>query len=94
MSWNPYTIIDRIQITEKGSALLEQNKYLFRVAPGANRIEVKRAVEELFKVHVTKVNTMNYRGKAKRERTARYGRRADWKRAVVTLKDGDEIPLG
>lgn len=89
-----YSIIQRLQITEKGTAMVAQRKYLFRVAPDANRIEIKRAVEQLFKVHVTKVNTMNYMGKLKRERTPAFGKRADWKRAVVTLKQGDEIPLG
>lgn len=85
-------IILKRQITEKGTELAANaNKYLFKVAPAANKIEVKRAVEELFKVSVKKVNTLNYRGKKKRERTVRYGRRADWKRAVVTLNEGSSI---
>ena len=88
------SIVFETQVTEKGTALSErENKYLFRVLPGANKIEVKRAVEEIFNVSVTGVNTMNYRGKRKRERTAKYGKRADWKRAIVTLKSGDKIDL-
>ncbi|MDA0321997.1 MAG: 50S ribosomal protein L23 [Verrucomicrobia bacterium] len=95
MKKNPYGIVRNIQMTEKGSAMLAQNKYLFEVARDANRVEIKGAVELLFKVDVTKVNTMNYRGKMKRDRTQRgFGKRADWKRAVVTLAEGQEIPLG
>ena len=85
-------IIHKVQLTEKGAALAEaQNKYLFRVAKGANKLEIKKAVESLYKVSVTSVNTMNYLGKRKRERRMDYGRRSDWKRAVVTLKDGDTL---
>lgn len=88
------SIIQGIQVSEKGTALSEsQNKYFLRVAPSANKIEIKRAVEELFKVHVAKVNTLNYLGKLKRTRTARPGKRSDWKRAVVTLKEGHKIDL-
>jgi len=91
---NPGTIIKRIQLTEKGSALSEtQRKYFFKVDPAANKLEIKRAVEQLFKVAVAKVNTMHYRGKKKRERQWRYGLRPDWKRAVVTLKEGSKIEL-
>lgn len=87
-------IIQRIQVTEKGAELSEKaNQFFFRVDPGANKAAIKRAVESLFNVSVKNVNTMRYQGKSKRERTARYGRRADWKRAIVTLKDGDTIDL-
>ena len=76
-------------VTEKCNALIQENKYTFRVHPVAGRVEIARAVEELFKVKVAKVNVMNYLGKAKRAgRTAKMGRRADWKRAVVTLAEG------
>lgn len=88
---SPDSIIKDMQVTEKGTALEKENKYLFRVAPSANKMEIKRAVEKLFSVSVTKVNTMKYRGKKKRERTARYGKKADWKRAVVTLREGSSI---
>ena len=76
-------------VTEKCNALMQEKKYTFKVNPKAGRIEIARAVEELFKVKVAKVNVMNYMGKAKRAgRTMKMGRRADWKRAVVTLSEG------
>lgn len=88
------SVIKEIQITEKGTALTKSgNKYLFRVDPSANKMEIKRAVEVHFGVSVEKVNTMRYLGKKKRERTVRYGKTADWKRAVVTLKEGSKIDL-
>jgi len=87
-------IIKRIQLTEKGTALTEaQNKYLFEVSPAANKMEIKAAVEKAFGVSVAAVNTMNYRGKRKRERSMQYGRRAAWKRAVVTLEEGSKIDM-
>ena len=88
------TILKSLQLTEKGTRLnAAENKYFFKVDPSANKIQIKAAVEKMFKVGVVKVNTMNYQGKLKRERTARYGRKVDWKRAVVTLKPGDKIEL-
>ncbi len=86
-------IINKVQITEKGTSLQAQNKYLLKVHPQANKIEIRQAVEQFFKVGVTAVNTMNYDGKRKRERTASFGKRADWKRAIVTLKEGDSIDV-
>jgi large subunit ribosomal protein L23 len=88
------SIVLGIQVTEKGSSQTEkQNKFFFRVTPGANKIEIRRAVEQLYNVSVASVNTMNYDGKKKRMRSFRYGRRANWKRAVVTLKKGSTIDL-
>ena len=76
-------------VTEKCNALMQEKKYTFKVNPKAGRIEIARAVEELFKVKVAKVNVMNYQGKAKRAgRTMKMGRRPDWKRAIVTLAEG------
>lgn len=87
-------IIDKVLLTEKGMRLSEiENKYIFKVSSSANKIEIKRAVEELFDVDVTKVNTMNRRGKKKRARSVKFGRTANWRRAVVTLKEGDTIDL-
>lgn len=87
-------IVEKIQITEKGARLAEkENKYFFLVAPSANKIEIKRAVEKLYKVSVDKVNTVNYGGKLKRERTMTYGSTGDWKRAIVTLAEGSKIEL-
>jgi len=89
-----YEIIQKILLTEKGTRLSEaENKYIFRVNPAANKAEIKQAVEELFKVKVTAVNTMKRKGKKKRERTANFGRTAHWKRAVVTLTEDSKIDL-
>lgn len=87
-------IIQKILLTEKGARLSEkENKYTFRVHPDANKVDIKRAVERLFKVKVTGVNTVSRPGKAKRNRRMMPGFRADTKRAVVTLKTGDKIEL-
>lgn len=84
-----YDVIIAPVVTEKCNALIQDKKYTFKVHPSAGRIEIAKAVEELFKVKVAKVNVMNYQGKAKRAgRTMKMGRRADWKRAVVTLAEG------
>lgn len=89
-----HQIIDTILLTEKGNDLTElQNKYTFRVYPSANKIEIKQAVEHLFKVSVINVRTMNRIGKKKRERRPNYGTTSAWKKAVVTLKEGDSIDL-
>ena len=69
------------------------NKYTFAVHRDANKIQIKRAVEQLFQKKVVNVNTSNYAGKKKRERTMNYGRKAHWKKAIVTLKEGDKIEL-
>ena len=90
----PYDIIDTVRLTEKATRLSEtQNKYVFRVRPHANKIQIKEAIEKLFKNTVVGVNTCNYAGKKKRERTAAFGRKAHWKKAIVTLKEGDKIDL-
>jgi large subunit ribosomal protein L23 len=87
-----YQVIDRALLTEKGTRLTEEeNKYIFRVNPAANKLEIKQAVEELFKVKVVSVNTMNRQGKKKRARTASAGKTSNWKRAVVTLAEGGKI---
>jgi large subunit ribosomal protein L23 len=91
---NALQTIKGLQVTEKGTTQLAgQNKYLFKVDPAANKLEIKRAIEDFFKVKVVKVNTMNYDGKLRRERTIKYGRTPAWKRAIVTLKEGDKIEL-
>jgi large subunit ribosomal protein L23 len=87
-------VVKSILVTEKGTRLMEQdNKYLFKVFDDANKVEIKSAVESLFGVKVTAVNTMRRKGKLKRERTMRYGRTSGWKRAVVTLAEGESIEL-
>ena len=87
------TIIKSPLISEKGTQMTaEQNKYLFKVDPKANKIEIRKAIEEIFKVKVLAVNTSNVQGKWKRVRMIP-GRAASWKKAVVTLKTGDKIEL-
>ena len=90
---NPQEVIVARLITEKGVLMKDRdNKYIFRVALGANKHEVKRAVEQLFKVNVTDVATMVVRGKSKRFGFRREeGRRPNWKKAVVTLKKDQKI---
>ncbi len=79
-------------ITEKATVLSEQNKVVFRVAQDASKDEIAAAVEELFKVTVTKVNTLVTKGKTKRFRGIK-GRRSDVKKAIVTLAEGQSIDI-
>ncbi|MFI4951456.1 MAG: 50S ribosomal protein L23 [Caulobacterales bacterium] len=79
-------------ITEKATLLSEQNKVVFQVAADATKDEIAAAVEALFKVNVTKVNTLNVKGKTKRFRGI-MGRRSDVKKAVVTLAEGQSIDI-
>jgi large subunit ribosomal protein L23 len=91
---DPYSVVRTVRVTEKGAGLTEKlNKYQLDVDRSANKIEIKHAVEKLFKVKVLRVNTMRVRGKARRERTAQYGRTPSWKKALVTLKEGNKIEL-
>jgi large subunit ribosomal protein L23 len=87
----PQEIIRAPLISEKGSLLAENtHQVLFKVRPDANKIEVKKAVEALFKVKVVKVRMARYLGKVRRI-GRNVGRRADWKKAYVTLRQGDKI---
>lgn len=87
----PETIIRRpIILTEKSNQLREMNQVIFEVAPSANKIEIKDAIQKLFKVTVIDVNTMRYRGKERRMGRG-YARLQNWKKAVITLKEGDQI---
>jgi large subunit ribosomal protein L23 len=88
----PYSkVIIRPLLTEKNARMKEsENRVAFEVAPDANRIEVKMAVEEAFKVSVKAVNILNVTGKVKRL-GRNQGKRRDWKKAVVTLKEGSTI---
>ena len=90
----PYDLILNASLTEKATLLSEkQNKYVFRVRPHANKIQIKKAIERLFQKKVVDVNTCNYAGKKKRERRADYGRKPHWKKAIVTLAAGEKIEL-
>ena len=89
-----HDIIRSVLVTEKASLLSEKlNKYVFRVATNANKIEIRRAIETLFKKKVSAVNTAQYAGKKKRERRADFGRQAHWKKAIVTLAPGEKIDI-
>ena len=85
-------ILIRPIVTEKSTALMEQGKYTFRVPLAATKLQIRQAVEQIFKVKVQAVNTMRYEGKLKRMGRTQ-GRRSDWKKAVVTLKPGEAIEL-
>ena len=90
----PTEIVANIRLTEKASLLGERNnQYVFRVATDANKIEIKQAIEKLFGKKVVRVNTAQYAGKKKRERRADFGRKSHWKKAVVTLAEGEKIEL-
>ena len=79
-------------VSEKSYGLLDENKYTFIVAPNANKTEIKIAVEQLFKVKVTAVNTINRSGKRRRTR-AGWGKRPDTKRAIVSVAEGQRIDI-
>ena len=89
-----YDIIKRPIITEQSMADTEMKRYTFEVAKSANKIEIAKAVEQIFGVKVAKVNTVNYDGKMKRQGYGRAGRRASYKKATVTLtEDSKTIEL-
>jgi large subunit ribosomal protein L23 len=91
---SPRDIIIRPVVSEKSYAAFDANIYTFLVAPDANKIEIKHAVESIFGVRVTNVNTLNRSGKRKRNRrTGGYGTRPSSKRAVVSLAEGDRIEI-
>ncbi len=87
---NPYEIVYTVLITERGTNLQSKyNKYILKVNPKSNKVQIRQAVEAIFpNVKVSAVNTMNMLGKKKRMRTARIGKRPDWKKAIVTLSEG------
>jgi len=88
---NPLDIVGYPLVTEKGTSLKDRNRqYLFMVAKESNKIEIKRAVEKIYSVKVAKVNTLVVSGKMKRWRMT-YGKTPDWKKAIVTLKEGESI---
>lgn len=89
---DPRDILRKPVVTEKSTALLQDNKYTFVVDPRANKVEIKQAVESIFKVKVEKVNTMRIKGRFKRVRNI-LGKTPDSKKAIVTLKKGDKIEI-
>jgi len=91
---NPFEIIKTVRLTEKGTRQGEKhNQYTIVADRLATKPQIRQAVQELFKVKVVAINTMNVHGKLRRQRTTQAGRASDWKKAIVTLKDGDKIVL-
>ncbi|MCK4249050.1 MAG: 50S ribosomal protein L23 [Candidatus Omnitrophica bacterium] len=92
---DPYQVLKNPMITEKGTMLSsseKDKKYIFRVAAEANKLQIKKAVEDVYKVKVSSVNTLMMHGKKRRVRH-KLGRTPDWKKAVITLKGDAEIDL-
>ena len=89
---NPRDVLVRPVVSEKSYGLLDEGKYTFVVSPGANKTEIRLAVEAVFGVKVTNVNTLNRPGKRRRTRYG-WGKRPDSKRAIVTLAEGDRIDI-
>jgi large subunit ribosomal protein L23 len=90
--YNPRDVILKPVVSEKSYGLLDEGKYTFIVAPEANKTQIRIAVEEVFRVKVTGVNTVNRPGKRRRTRYG-WGKRPDTKRAIVTLAEGDRIDI-
>lgn len=91
---DPRDVIIEPIVSEKSYALLDRNVYTFKVAPSASKPEIRDAVQSIFGVRVTNVNTLNRKGKRRRNRrTGTFGSRPDAKRAIVTLAEGDSIDL-
>ena len=89
---DPRDVLQKPVICEKSYGLLDDNKYTFIVRPDANKTQIKIAVEQIFNVTVTSVNTLNRQGKRKRTRFG-FGQRKATKRAIVSLKEGDRIDI-
>jgi large subunit ribosomal protein L23 len=90
----PEAVAQTVRVTEKGSLPTGKlNRYQFVVARDANKLDVKHAIEKVFKVKVARVNTLHVRGKGRRQMTRQAGFTAAWKKAVVTLKEGHKIEL-
>ncbi|RKY19614.1 MAG: 50S ribosomal protein L23 [Planctomycetota bacterium] len=93
MKYDPYKIIVRPVLSERSMDLVQKhNIYVFRVHPDATKIEIKAAIEDIFKVKVEKVNTANRKGKPRRVRL-QLGRRPSWKKAYIRLAEGSKIDL-
>ena len=90
--YNPRDILLRPVVSEKSYGLLDEGKYTFIVSPDANKVQIRQAVEEVFRVKVTGVNTINRQGKRRRTRSG-WGKRPDTKRAIVSLAEGDRIDI-
>jgi len=91
---NSFEIVKTVRLTEKGTRQGEKyNQYTVVADPRANKTQIRTAVQDLFKVKVVKVNTLNVRGKLRRQFRKDAGQAPNWKKAIVTLKEGDKIVL-
>lgn len=91
---NPFQIIKTVRVTEKGTTQADKyNQYTVVADRRATKEQIREAVRELFKVHVIRVNTLHVRGKMRRQRTHQAGQCPDWKKAIITLKQGEKIAL-
>ena len=91
---NAFEVVRTVRLTEKGTRQGEKyNQYTVVADRRATKPQIRQAVQDLFKVKVVSVNTMNVRGKLRRQRTTQAGKASDWKKAIVTLKEGDKIVL-
>ena len=91
---NTFDIVKTARLTEKGTRQSSKfNQYTVVADRRANKFQIRKAVEELFKVKVVRVNTLNVRGKDRRQRSKQAGKDEDWKKAIVTLREGDKIVL-
>lgn len=89
-----YDVVKTVRLTEKGTnQSAKHNRYTVVADRRATKVQIRQAVETLFSVSVLKVNTQNIRGKLRRQKTPAEGRDPQWKKAIVTLKDGDKIQL-
>jgi large subunit ribosomal protein L23 len=93
MQRDPREVIIRPVITEHSYDVMENNVYTFEVAKDANKVEIRQAIEAIFDVEVKKVNTLNVKPKPKRQRFATRGYTRTWKKAMITLKEGDTIEI-
>lgn len=93
MQRDPREVIIRPVITEHSYDVMDNNVYTFEVAKDSNKIEIRQAIEAIFGVTVTKVNTLNVKPKPKRVRYAKKGYTRTWKKAMVTLAEGDTIEI-
>ncbi len=91
--FDPYTIIKYPLVTEKATALASENKYLFAVAKNVRKNQIKMAIEQIYKVSVVSVAIINMPGKKRKYRMFHEGYRPSYKKAIVTLKEGDKIAV-
>ncbi len=91
--FNPYAVIKYPLITEKTTALADENKYVFIVVKNAGKNQVKMAIEQIYKVSVMNVSIVNMPGKKRKYRLSREGYRPAYKKAIITLKEGDKIAI-